>query len=308
MTSSLTFDRIAPSLFVLIWSTGWIVARFAAPDADPLTFLALRYVLAGVVLVVFALAMRAPWPRDPREIGHILVTGVLLHAIYLGGVWWAIARGLPAGISALLAAIQPILTAALAPMLAGERIDARHWAGIVFGFAGMGLVVAPKLTGVAPAALAGILMPLGVNVVAMLAVTAGTFYQKRFVHRGDLRTVTAIQYAGAFLVTLPVAFLIEPMRLNWSAHLVGAMIWSVFALSIGAIGLLLMLIRRGAVSKAATLVFMVPPTAAIMAYLLFGETLNLWQIVGMGLTAIGVALASRRNVPDEAIGAVQAKV
>jgi drug/metabolite transporter (DMT)-like permease len=297
MTPSPFLIRLAPAVFVVIWSTGWIVARYAAPYADPLTFLALRYLLAGGVLLALSLAMRASWPSSRRAVGHALVSGVLLHAIYLGGVWWAIARGLPAGVSALIAALQPILTALLAPRLIGEPIQPRQWLGIGIGFVGIGLVLAPKLANLAPGQLSNTLAPVAVNVAGMLSVTLGTFYQKRFIASGDLRTVTALQYAGAFLVTAPFAAMLEPMRIDWNPTVVATMAWSVLGLSIGAIGLLLMLIRQGAVSRAAALVYLVPPTAALMAYVLFGETLNLMQIIGMGLTAIGVILASRRAPP-----------
>lgn len=285
--------KIAPGLFVLIWSTGWISARYAAPYADPLTFLSLRYACAGIVLASLAIAMGAVWPRG-KAAGHAAISGVLLHALYLGGVWWAIARGLPAGISGLIAAVQPILTALLAPLVLGERISSRHWAGIGLGFAGIVLVLWPKLAGLSGAALAQQIEPLAVNVLAMVSVTAGTFYQKKHVQTGDLRTVTTLQYAGAFAVTLPLAMLTEPMRIEWNTVMVLNLGWAVFALSIGAIGLLLLLIRRGAVSRAAALIYLVPPTVAFEAYLLFGETMSPLQVVGMVITAFGVALAVRR--------------
>jgi drug/metabolite transporter (DMT)-like permease len=218
---------------------------------------------------------------------------VLLHAIYLGGVWIAVKHGVPASISALLAALQPILTAALAPLLLRERIGPKQWLGIVLGFVGIGLVLSPKLAGVETGTIAAATVPLAINIVAMIAVTLGTFYQKRYIHSGDLRTVTILQYAGALAVTLPVAYLIEPMRLDWNATTILIMLWSVFAISIGAIALLLLLIRRGEVSRAAQLIYLVPPTAAIQAYFLFGEQLSPVQLMGMALTVIGVALASR---------------
>ncbi len=283
--------RLMPVVFVLIWSTGWIVARFAAPYADPLTFLSLRYVLAGAVIAAFAVLSGARWPTTRAGFGHALGSGVLLHGVYLGGVWWAIAHGLPAGISALIAALQPIMTALLAPAIVGERILPRQWLGIALGFGGILMVLAPKLA--AGLAASGLTVPLIVNVVAMISVTASTFYQKRYIQAADLRTVTVLQYAGAFAVTLPAAFLLEDMRVEWNTTLVLTMAWSVLALSIGAIALLLLLIRRGAVSKAATLVYLVPPTAALMAYLFFGETLTPLQVAGMGVTALGVALANR---------------
>jgi len=292
-SSDLIFRRTAPALFVFLWSTGWIVARYSAEYADPLTFLSARYACAGAVLFVYALIAGGRWPARQSDSVHAAFSGVLLHAIYLGGVWIAIAQGVPASISALLAALQPILTAALAPILLRERIGAKQWLGIVLGFIGIIVVLSPKLAGVAPGQLGAVAMPLLINIIAMLAVTAGTFYQKRYIHSGDLRTVTILQYAGAIAVTLPVAYLIEPMRLEVNATTILIMLWSVLAISIGAIALLLLLIRRGEVSRAAQLIYLVPPTAAAQAYLLFGEQLTPLQLAGMALTVIGVALASR---------------
>jgi drug/metabolite transporter (DMT)-like permease len=287
--------RVAPAVFVLIWSTGWLSARFAAPYADPLTFLGIRYVLAGLVLTGIALAAGARWPRSPREAGHAMVSGVLLHAIYLGGVWWAIRHGLPTAISGLIAAVQPILTALLAPFILGEHIGRRQWIGIGLGFAGIALVLEPQLEGVAWSALGGVMLPMLVNVVGMVAVTAGTFYQKKFIATGDLRTVTILQYLGAALATWPVAFLVERLDVTWNLTVIATMAWSVLALSIGAIGLLLLLIRNGAVSRAAALIYLVPPSVAIEAFLLFGERLSALQVVGLVVTAAGVALAVRRG-------------
>ena len=202
---------------------------------------------AGAVLLVYAFLAGARWPATPRDWVHAAFSGVLLHAIYLGSVWVAVKQGVPASISALLAALQPILTAALAPFLLHERIGSKQWLGIVLGFVGIILVLSPKLGGVEPGEIAAVTIPLAINVVAMLAVTLGTFYQKRYIHSGDLRTVTILQYAGALAVTLPFAYLIEPMRLEWNTTTILVMLWSVFAISIGAIALLLLLIRRGEV-------------------------------------------------------------
>jgi len=290
------FDRIAPALFVLIWSTGWISARYAAEDADPLTFLSLRYAFAGAALTAFALAAGASWPRTARAWGHALVSGVLLHAIYLGGVWWAIRHGLPASISGLLAAIQPILTAILAPRLIGEPITARQWAGVLIGLGGLAAVLAPKLAGLEASAVAAALGPLAINAVAMISATLGAFYQKRYLASGDLRTMTVAQYLGALLATLPVAVLVEPMRIVWTPTIVATMAWSVLALSIGAISLLLLLIRHGAVARSAALIYLVPPTVAVEAFLLFGERLAPVQIAGATLAVLGVALATPRRV------------
>lgn len=289
--------RAAPALFVLMWSTGWISARAAAPYADPLTFLTVRFALAAAVLLPIVLIVRAPWPARRIDVVHLIVTGVLIHAIYLGGVWYAVRHGVPTGISGLIAAIQPILTAMLAPALLSEHISWRQWIGIVLGFGGIALTLSPGLAGLTGGALEANALLLAVNIIGMIAVTLGTFYQKRFIPTGDLRTVTLVQYLAAAAVMLPVAALVEPaMRLEWNPQTVLTMAWSVIGLSLGAIGLYLMLIRNGAVSRAAMLIYLVPPAVAIEAYLLFGETLGLVQWLGIAVTALGVALAVRRAV------------
>jgi drug/metabolite transporter (DMT)-like permease len=287
------FDRVAPILFVAIWSTGWIVARYSADYADPLTFLCFRFGAAGLLLVGFALAVRAQFPKTALGWIHALVSGVFLHAVYLGGVWWAIRQGLPASVSALIAAVQPIATALLAPMLLGERGSLRRSLGVALGLVGLILVLWPKLS--AANIGAGSLGIIGVNILAMFGATAGFFYQKRFLPTGDLRTVASLQYAGAFAAMLPIAYALEPMHITWNWTMALVLGWSVFALSIGAIWLLLLLIRHGEVSRASALIYLVPPTAAAQAFLLFGETLNGLQIAGMALTAAGVAIASRRQ-------------
>ena len=288
-----SFDRFAPILFVLIWSTGWIVARYSADYADPLTFLCFRFGVAGLLLLGLAVAAGAPFPKRGRDWGHALISGVFLHAIYLGGVWWAIRQGLPASLSALIAAVQPISTALLAPALLGERGSWRRSLGVGLGLIGLVMVLGPKLSGANIGA--GSLAAIGVNILAMFGATAGFFYQKRFLPTGDLRAMTGLQYVGAFAIMLPAAFLLEPMHIDWNATMALVLAWSVLALSIGAIWLLLLLIRHGEVSRASQLIYLVPPTAAAQAWLLFGEKLSALQIAGMALTAAGVAIASRRN-------------
>ena len=282
------FARLAPPLFVLIWATGFIVARFVAPYAEPLTFLVVRYALATLVLAVIVTAARVPWPRNWHDWRNALVAGILLHGLYLGGVFWSVKHGLPAGISALVAGLQPLATGLLAGPLLGERVSPRRWAGIGIGFLGAALVVAPKLGdgGVPPLALA-------VCLLGMLSITFGTIWQKRTGSTLDLRVNATIQYIGAAVVTLPMMLLLEEGRMDLTLPLLGALAWAVFGLSIGAIGLLLFLIRRGAVVGVATLLYLVPPVAALMAVALFGETLSLIQLAGMALAALGVAVASR---------------
>jgi drug/metabolite transporter (DMT)-like permease len=287
------FDRFAPVVFVLLWSTGWIVARYSAQYADPLTFLSFRFGFAGLLLLGLALAAGAQFPKTRAQWLHALISGVFLHAIYLGGVWWAIRAGLPASVSALIAAIQPIATAMLAPAFLGERGSWSRSFGVALGLVGLVLVLWPKLS--AANIGAGSLAIIGVNILAMLGATAGFFYQKRFLPIGDLRATASLQYAGALAVMLPAAFWLEPMHIEWNWTMILVLAWSVIALSIGAIWLLLTLIRHGEVSRASQLIYLVPPTAAVQAWLLFGETLNGVQIAGMALTAAGVAVASRRT-------------
>ncbi len=285
--------RAAPLTFALLWSLGFIVAKYAAPYAEPFTFLTARFGLAALILVVIALAMRAPWPTSAGGIVHSLVAGMLMHGGYLGGVWWAIFAGLPAGIAGLLTAAQPLLTALLATPLLGERVGWRQWAGIGAGFAGIVLVLTPRLVGVDPAALAGVAMPLIVATAGIVSVTLGTFYQKYFVARTDLRTGTCLQYLGALAMMAPLALLTESMRFDPTASLFIALAVSVLLMSIGAIALLLMMIRHGEVSRVAALIYLVPPLTAIEAFLFFGESLSAVQIVGMVVTAAGVWLATR---------------
>lgn len=298
MNARSLFLKATPLLFVAIWSTGWIMGKYAAMDGDPLTFLAVRFACAIVVLVpivVVIRVIRADLPRGWVALGHAMASGVLLHALYLGGVWWAIAHGVPAGLSAVIAALQPLMTAALAPMLAGERIGLRRVAGLLVGFAGIALVVSPKLVGLDTGALRAVIGPLVVNVAAMLAVTFATFHQKRFAGSGHLLAVALLQYVGALAVMVPAAALLGPMHfdLNWRSA--ATLAWSVLALSIGAIGLLLHLIRCGEVSRAASLIYLVPPAAVIEAWILFGEEVNLLQLFGILVTASGVVLANRRG-------------
>ena len=245
-------------------------------------------------MVGVSLLFGAQWPKGRNHWLHAMMSGILLHAIYLGGVWWAIHAGLASGLSGLIAALQPILTALLAPVLIRETITRQQWLGIAFGFAGIVLVLHPKFAALGSSAFAETAIPIIINSIAMLSVTLGTFYQKRFVPAGDLRTITALQYCGAFAVILPAAYFLEPMRMDWSITLFSVMAWSVLALSLGAIGLLLVLIRNGAVSRAATLIYLVPPAVALQAYFIFGERLDTFQIGGMALTVVGVALATRK--------------
>ncbi len=295
MFSSSPLLRIAPALFVFLWSTGWIVARAIAPYADPLTFLCVRYAVAALLLVSYAFASGARWPSTRVEFGHMLISGIFGVGFYFAGVWYAIAHGVPAGVSGLIAAVQPLLTALLAPIFLNERISRLQWIGILTATTGIALVLHPKLAGVAPADLAEISVALGFNVLAMVTFTLASIHQKKFLATCDLRALTPIQLLSGLAATLPVAILTEDLRLEWNWVTLTVLAWSVIALSIGAGALFLMMVRSGAVSKAASLIYLVPLTVAVEAYVLFGETLTLVQMAGMAITVAGVALAVRRG-------------
>lgn len=284
-----------PWLFVLIWSTGFIVAKYGMPYAEPMTFLFLRFAGVLVLMVPFVLLARVPLPRvagstatDWRAVGHIAVAGLLLQAGYLGGVWAAIKLGMPAGVSALIVGMQPILTALIATRM-GERIGARQWLGLLLGIAGVALVVANKLgtSGLTPASLA---LAGG----ALFSITVGTVYQRHFCPVFDLRMGSVIQFAAAALACVPFMFLFETREVQWTGAMLGALAWSVVALSIGAISLLFLLIRQGAATKVSSLMYLTPPTTAVMAWLLFGERFPPLAAAGMVLAALGVALVIRR--------------
>lgn len=281
--------RMAPPVFVFLWATGFVVARLVAPWADPLTFLMVRFVAAAACLALLAFAVQAPWPASRIAWRNGLIAGVLLHGGYLGAVFWAIKQGLPAGISALLAGLQPLVTGLLVGPFLGEEVSRRRWLGIAVGFVGAFLVIAPKLgaaDGFAP-------VTVLVSLLGTVSITLGTIWHKRTAVGVDLRTNAVAQFIGAGIVIAPLALLLEEGRLDPTPELIFGLFWAVFGLSIGAIGLLLLLLRRGAVAGVASLLYLVPPASALMAYPLFGETLSPIQIAGMIVAAAGVAIANR---------------
>jgi len=284
--------RAMPVVFVLIWSTGFVVARFAMPNAPPLKFLAVRYALTALCFVAWVLASRVAWPATRAQWGHLAIVGILMQAGYLGGVWAAVKAGMGAGLVALLVGIQPVLTAVWIS-LRGGQVAPRQWAGLALGLAGLLLVVWQKL---------GLGEVSGLNlsfaIVALLCITAGTLYQKRFVAPCDVRTANLVQLAAAFVVTLPLA-LLETEAMRWTvngavnAQLAGAVAWSVFGLTLGGSSLLYLLIQRGAATTVTSLMYLVPPTTAVMAWVLFGEPITTAIVAGVALTAAGVSLVVR---------------
>ena len=282
--------RAMPLVFVLIWSTGFIVARYGMPHAPPFKFLAMRYALSILCFLLWVRLRRVPWPQDGRQWVHLAVTGVLMHALYLGGVWAAVKAGMGAGLSALIVGLQPVLTAVWLAS-AGTRVAGRQWAGLGCGFAGLVLVVSHKLDSGGVGDQAGF-NSLAMVVVALLSITAGTLYQKRFVGPCDVRTANVVQLGAALAVTLPLA-LLETETVRWGAGFAGALAWSVLVLTLAGSSLLYLLIQRGAATSVTSLFYLVPPTTALMAWLLFSEPVTASTLVGTALTAYGVSLVLR---------------
>ncbi|GJJ04004.1 peptide ABC transporter ATP-binding protein [Duganella rhizosphaerae] len=287
-----TFLSPLPLFFVLLWSSGFIVAKFGLPYAPPLTFLVMRFVGVLLFLAPAVLLLKAPWPQG--KVWQIALAGLLVQAGYLIGVWCAIKLGMPAGLSALIVGMQPILTAFAAPLI-GEKVRPLQWLGLVFGLAGVGLVVAAKIK----------LVGLSVDailfcVLALLSITAGTLYQKRYCPQFDLRTGTVIQFAASLVLVLPLAVIFEGLTpdfaaVQWTPRFVGALLWSVMGLSIGAIFLLFALIRRSDATQVTSLMYLTPPTTAVMAWLMFGEAFNALGIAGMALAVTGVIFVVKKT-------------
>jgi len=279
--------RAMPLVFVLIWSTGFIVARYGMPHAPPLKFLAVRYVLSILCFLPWIMLARVAWPRTRAQWLHLGVTGVLMHAGYLGGVWAAVKAGMGSGLAALIVGLQPVLTA-IWLSATGAQVTRRQWAGLALGFAGLALVVSRKFGQGAEADW----LNLSFAVLALFSITIGTLYQKRFVKPCDVRSANAVQLGAALLVTLPLT-LLEVESMQWNAELAGAMAWSVLALTLGGSSLLYLLIQRGAATAVTSLLYLVPPTTALMAWLLFSEPITVVTLVGTALTAYGVSLVVR---------------
>ena len=283
----------APVLFVLLWSTGFIGARYGLPYIEPLTFLALR--MAFVVLIVAAIAIigRARVP-NAREVQHALVAGSLVHGLYLGGVFTAISQGVPAGISALIPGLQPILTSTIANRFMGERVTRIQWFGLVLGLLGVVLVMHDR-----EIILAGSVLAWIASFLSLIGITLGTLYQKRYCGAIDWRTGNLVQYIGAAVLFALGAFAFETREIHWSGELIFALAWLVLVLSIAAVGLMYWLIRRSAATGFASLFYLVPAVTALFAFLLFGERLDGVSIFGMAICAGGVVLANRGMVKPQ---------
>ena len=278
-----------PWVFVGLWSTGFVVARLAMPHAPPITFLCWRYAFSLLAFGAWVQLAGVAWPRGRAQWGHLAVSGALMHAGYLGGVWAAVKAGIPAGTVALIVGLQPLLTALWVSGRGQQRIAGLQWAGLGLGLAGLVLVVWPKLAKGEVTA-----FNLGLSLLALLSITAGTLYQKRHVQPVDVRSGSFVQLLAALIVSLPLV-LLEPGRMDWQPELLVALAWSVLGLSLGASSLLMLLIQRGAATRVTSLFYLVPPCTALLAWWLFNEQLSASTWAGMALCAVGVGLVLRAD-------------
>jgi|SRR6185437_3086255 drug/metabolite transporter (DMT)-like permease len=301
----MTFSRlaiaVAPVAFVLLWSTGFIGARYGLPYIEPMTFLGVRMLCVVAMMLVIALVSGARWPTG-REAGHSLAVGAMVHFLYLGGVFVAISQGVPAGVSALIPGLQPILTSTIANRFMGERVTRLQWLGLGLGLAGVVLVLHDRSI-----VLAGTPFGWAASVVSLLGITLGTLYQKRFCGAIDWRTGNLVQYAGAGTMFWLASFAFETRVIHWTGELVFAIAWLVLVLSIAAVALMYWLIRRSAATGFASLFYLVPAVTALMAFALFGERLDHLSVLGMLICAVGVVLANRGAAkPARAAAAAEA--
>jgi drug/metabolite transporter (DMT)-like permease len=282
--------KIAPALFVVLWSSAFVGAKFGLPYTEPLAFMSLRFVSVTAVFLLLSILFNASWPKSWREAGHIAFVGLLIQALYLSGTFIALDRGASVGVVALILGLQPILTVLIVSALPGGRVSLIQWLGIILGFGGLILVLWPKLDIGEVDATALIVVTLGV-----CFITVGTLYQRRFCSGMDMLSGNVIQAAVAASVTGFGAWVFEDMRVDWDLRFIGALAWMVVVVSLGAHTLLLLMLRQSQATKVASLFYLTPPTAAIMAYFMFDERLTILALAGMAVTVFGVALVVRER-------------
>jgi drug/metabolite transporter (DMT)-like permease len=278
-----------PFIFVILWSSGYIVAKITLDYAQPFTMLLLRFMMVSAIFATIAVATRAPWPRRRAEYFNLALVGVLLQTVYLGGIYAGLQLGISAGVSSLVMALQPIITAAVVGPLFGERVRPLQWLGLVFGFAGVALVLADKVE-LDFDGWAGI----GFCFAALAGITIATLYQKRFGTGSDLRTGQAVQYLAAAIATAPIAFSVGIGEIDWSLPFLLALAWILFPLSVGTYTLYLWLIRRNAATRVTSYLYLVPPVTALAAWPIFGETMGPVALAGMVVAVAGVALVVKK--------------
>ncbi len=273
-------------IFILLWSTGFIIAKYGMPYTDPMTFLSMRFAGVLLILIPAVLIFKSVWPT-PTQTSHIVVAGLFMQFAYLSGIWVAIKHGMPAGLASLIIGLQPVLTAIFAAGIS-EKVSARQWLGLALGLMGVGIVLSDKIS------VAGVtLFTLGFTLMSLLAFTAGTLYQKKFCPVFDLRAGTLIQYGASGVASVVLMLLFEPMQVQWSIPMVGALLWSIGPISLGAMTLWFVLLRNGAATQVSSLLYLTPPTTAMMAWVLFDELLTPMIMVGTAVTVAGVYLVTR---------------
>jgi len=272
--------------FIFIWSTGFIIARYGMPYSEPMTFLFFRFAGVLVFMVPAVLMMKPQWPSW-QQTKHIAFAGLLIQFGYLGGVWVAVKLGMPAGLASLIVGLQPVLTGILASVLS-ERVTFRQWLGLILGFLGVAVVLSAKIR------LDGLTwISIFSNFFALLSITIGTIYQKKYCPSFDLRTGSVIQFAISALACLIMMYGFETREVQWNVYMIGSLLWGIVPISIGAMSLWFMLLRRGEATKVSSLMYLTPPTTAIMAWILFGEALTIPVILGTIITMIGVLIVNQ---------------
>jgi len=282
------FIVLSPALFVLLWSTGFLGMKMGVQHAGTMTLLAVRFTLTTTVLLIICAIVRPNWPRNPAVVGHAVVVGALLHVVYIGGVGQAVGNGVSTGVVALVAGLQPLITAALVGRLLGEAVSRLQWLGLMLGFTGVGLVVFARLS-VGGATVVG----FGFTLLCLAGITAGTLYQKKYCQGHDMLTSMVVQFITAMTLTSAIAWSVEGMQIEWTGEFVFAVVWLGIVTSIGAFALLFWLLRRGQAARVTSLFYLTPPTTAVMGYAVFGETLGWLAVLGMAVAVVGVALVNR---------------
>ncbi|GIL39491.1 DMT family transporter [Roseiterribacter gracilis] len=282
--------RFAPFLFLLLWSSGFTALKLGLADAEPFTFLALRYLCAVALLVPLTLIVRPRWPTTQMQFVHLAVIGVLVQAFYFSMTYLSIRLGLGAGTIALVTSLQPILVTLAAPAVAGERVEASRWLGLLLGLGGAMVTIVAKSDVEVTSSLA-----LGAAVLALLALTGGTLYEKRFGTAQHPLASNLVQYAVGLIVVAPFALSLETLQINWTPQLIGSLAYLVICNSLVAMTLLFAMIRAGQVSRVSSLFFLVPPGAALVAWIVLGEHMPPLAWGGFALAAVGVYLATRQR-------------
>ena len=283
--------RFYSIIFVILWASAFISAKYGLTASGPFSFLGVRFAIVSAIFVLIAVALKSTWP-DRKTIVPTLLAGVLMHGVYLGGVFFAISKGAPAGISSLIVSIQPIITTFLALIFLKEKVRSIQWLGIVLGVAGVTMVVTPRLGGVIP--MIGLISCL----VAVHAMSIGTIIQKRYVGGLDLIAANTLQALAAAVFYGMLLMTVEPYYLEWTLEVTLSMIWIIVTVSIGAVSILMILIRSGQMAATSSLFFMVPPVSAVMGYILFGEVLGPMGILGLVVASVGVWMVNRPPKQD----------